>query len=200
MINKIKKNFLNLDINHNIVVTICIAILFFSILFSFSWYLSYLDSPRHENNQLNSFLTKNQKSRLDRLGVSEIQVIQVHESKDSHFKNLIRYSLNGEVFIFQKQHYFFRYIDENDEEAFGYYFFFDDNRYVIKNSDNITYRSTSRIDDAQDINENIKRSDAIINAVEMEINRLNEMEDKARKELNKALLTDDYYSRFPSVD
>ena len=197
MIKKIKKNFLNLDINHNIVVTICIAILFVSILISFSWYLNYLDSPRHENNQLNSFLTKNQKPRLDELGISEIQV---HKSKDSHFKNLIRYSLNGEVFIFDKQHYFFRYIDENDEEAFGYYFFLDDNRYVIKNSDNITYRSTSRIDNAQDINENIKRSDAIINAVEMEINRLNEMEDKARKELNKALLTDDYYSRFPSVD
>lgn len=197
MINKIKKNFLNLDINHNIVVTICIAILFVSILISFSWYLNYLNSPRHENNQLNSFLTKNQKPRLDELGISEIQV---HKLKDSHFKNLIRYSLNGEVFIFDKQHYFFRYIDENDEEAFGYYFFLDDNRYVIKNSDNITYRSTSRIDDAQDINENIKRSDAIINAVEMEINRLNEMEDKARKELNKALLTDDYYSRFPSVD
>ena len=197
MIKKIKKNFLNLDINHNIVVTICIAILFVSILISFSWYLNYLDSPRHENNQLNSFLTKNQKPRLDELGISEIQV---HKLKDSHFKNLIRYSLNGEVFIFDKQHYFFRYIDENDEEAFGYYFFLDDNRYVIKNSDNITYRSTSRIDDAQDINENIKRSDAIINAVEMEINRLNEMEDKARKKLNKALLTDDYYSRFPSVD
>lgn len=197
MINKIKKNFLNLNINHNIVVTICIAILFVSTLIFVSWYLTYLDSPRHENNQLNSFLTKNQKPRLDTLGVSEIQV---HESKDIHFKNLIRYSLNGEVFIFQKQHYFFRYIDENDEEAFGYYFFFDDNRYVIKNSDNITYRSTSRIDDSQDINENIKSSDAIINAVEMEINRLNEMEDKARKELNKALLTDDYYSRFPSVD
>lgn len=196
MINKIKKNFLNLDINHNIVVTICIAILFVSTLISVSWYLNYLDSPRHENNQLNSFLTKNQKSRLDKLDVSEIQV---HESKDSHFKNLIIYSLNGDIFAFDKQHYFFRYIDENDEEAFGYYFFFDNNRYVIENDDNITYRSTSKIDDIQDINENIKRSDAIINAVEMEIDRLNIIENKARKELNKALSTDDYYSRLSSI-
>lgn len=181
----------------SIIALLFVGLVLFLCMVFFSWYLNYLDSPRHENNQLNSFLTKNQKPRLDELGISEIQV---HELKDSHFKNLIRYSLNGEVFIFDKQHYFFRYIDENDEEAFGYYFFLDDNRYVIKNSDNITYRSTSRIDDAQDINENIKISDAIINAVEMEINRLNEMEDKARKELNKSLLTDDYYSRLPSVD
>lgn len=181
----------------SIIALLFVGLVLFLCMVFFSWYLNYLDSPRHENNQLNSFLTKNQKPRLDELGISEIQV---HELKDSHFKNLIRYSLNGEVFIFDKQHYFFRYIDENDEEAFGYYFFLDDNRYVIKNSDNITYRSTSRIDDAQDINENIKISDAIINAVEMEINRFNEMEDKARKELNKSLLTDDYYSRLPSVD
>lgn len=176
---------------------IYISLIFiFPFLIFLSWYFtSYSESPRYENYHLNSFLTKNQKSRLDELGVSKILLDQADENSS---KNMITYYVNGERFRFERMYYVFRYINENNEKLTGHYFHFTDNSYIIENNENVTFLSTSRIDDIEKINENIRIADGIINAVDWKINKKEEIDNKNQTLFKQALSTDDYYSEFNS--
>lgn len=111
---------------------------------------------------------------------------------------MITYYVNGERFRFERMYYVFRYINENNEKLTGHYFHFTDNSYIIENNENVTFLSTSRIDDIEKINENIRIADGIINAVDWKINKKEEIDNKNQTLFKQALSTDDYYSEFNS--
>jgi len=147
----------------------------------------FFSEPQYQNDKLNTFLTNNQKKKLDDLNIESIYVEKTDSLTPFELKNEIKYTIGNKTETFSRNNFVYYYKDHRGEIRRGRIDHLSRNNYIIENNQNsIVFLSSSEIED-DDVMRYINRADAIINAVESNISQ--------KAKLNEILSSKDYYEK-----
>ena len=147
----------------------------------------FFSEPKYQNDKLNTFLTNNQKKKLDNFNIESIYVEKSDSFTPFERKNEIKYTIGNKTETFSRNNFFYYYEDERAGMLRGRIDHFPRNNYIIENNQNsIVFLSSSEIED-DDVMRYINRADAIINAVESNISQ--------KAKINEILSSKDYYEK-----